>query len=438
MNALTPPARLLWLACPLMAFAVMFGHMNGPVNIGLAFTGFAVLAAAWAERRELTRWPLVVPAGLWAAWSLGAVAWSAYPALSWHAWLDEVCYPLIVFWGAWLFATRTGRAAWAAYACWLACALLALISALYWGQLQPPTPVTFPLRFYARVGHTSTLALFAAALFIGLMPRGRSRIAAVIGVMFCLFIGLASLNRFFWPAAAVTFFIAAFPLYRRRPRVAIAVLVALLAVGALLAVYGGMLRFGAAEPVAMVAPQHAPQPAALPAAQTASQPELAMPQSFVAFDDAVRADTRPKLWAFYAHEALRRAWIGIGFGKPLPGIALRRDMPPALIALEPAAPTHAHNLFLNTWLQTGLIGVIVQSALLVSLAWRFFRLRDADEWVAAAGVALVVGMLTKNFTDDFMWKATMLAFWAFAGLLLGTGERAAHAAPWGAVRAYRR
>lgn len=429
MNAWTSPVRLLWLACPLMAFVVMFGHMNGLVNIALASTGFAVLAAAWCERREPTRWPLVVPAGLWAVWSLGAVAWSASPALSWHAWLDEVLYPLIVFWGAWLFAIRTGRATWAAYACWLACALLALISALYWGQLQPPTPVTFPLRFYARVGHTSTLALFAAALFIGLMPRGRSRIAAVIGVMFCLFIGLASLNRFFWPAAVATLFIAAFPLYRRRPKLAIAVLLALLAAGGLLAVYGGMLRFGAVEPIAMAAAQPAPQPAP----QTASQPELAMPQSFVAFDDAVHADTRPKLWAFYANEALRHAWIGVGFGKPLPGIALRHDMPPALVALEPAAPTHAHNLFLNTWLQTGVIGVILQSALLVSLASRFFRLRDADEWVAAAGVALVVGMLTKNFTDDFMWKTTMLAFWAFAGLLLGTGERAGRAA-----RAHRR
>jgi hypothetical protein len=32
-------------------------------------------------------------------------------------------------------------------------------------------------------------------------------------------------------------------------------------------------------------------------------------------------------------------------------------------------------------------------------------------------------MVVKNVMDDFMWKTTMLAFWAFAGLLLGVGTR---------------
>jgi hypothetical protein len=32
-------------------------------------------------------------------------------------------------------------------------------------------------------------------------------------------------------------------------------------------------------------------------------------------------------------------------------------------------------------------------------------------------------MIVKNITDDFMWQTTMLAFWSFAGLMLGCGER---------------
>jgi hypothetical protein len=32
-------------------------------------------------------------------------------------------------------------------------------------------------------------------------------------------------------------------------------------------------------------------------------------------------------------------------------------------------------------------------------------------------------MLVKNSTDDLMWQTTALAFWSFAGLLLGRGER---------------
>jgi hypothetical protein len=38
-------------------------------------------------------------------------------------------------------------------------------------------------------------------------------------------------------------------------------------------------------------------------------------------------------------------------------------------------------------------------------------------------------MITKNMTDDLMWQTTMLAFWAFAGWLLGAGERAAGRVP---------
>jgi O-antigen ligase len=106
-------------------------------------------------------------------------------------------------------------------------------------------------------------------------------------------------------------------------------------------------------------------------------------------------------------------------------MAYRSEMPPELLALEPQALTHAHNLFLNTWLQTGRIGLVLQIVLLLSLAIAFWRLRRAEPWVAAGGIALVVGMVAKNAVDDFMWQTTILAFWIFAGLMLGYGERRA-------------
>jgi O-antigen ligase len=99
-------------------------------------------------------------------------------------------------------------------------------------------------------------------------------------------------------------------------------------------------------------------------------------------------------------------------------------MPASLLAVEPQALTHAHNLFINTWLQTGFIGVVLQTVLLLCLVVRFWRLRRVKPWLCAAGVALVAGMIAKNSTDDFMWQTTMLAFWAFAGLLMGCAEQA--------------
>jgi O-antigen ligase len=90
---------------------------------------------------------------------------------------------------------------------------------------------------------------------------------------------------------------------------------------------------------------------------------------------------------------------------------------------------------MNTWLETGIIGVVLELALLGALVVRFWRVRHAVPWVSAAGIALVGGMVAKNFTDDFMWQTTALAFWCFAGLLLGRGERLAGRVPPPRLRA---
>ena len=76
---------------------------------------------------------------------------------------------------------------------------------------------------------------------------------------------------------------------------------------------------------------------------------------------------------------------GVGFGKPLPGIVYRNEMPASLLAVEPQALTHAHNLFINTWLQTGFIGVVLQTVLLLCLVARFWRLRRVEALVVRRG-----------------------------------------------------
>jgi O-antigen ligase len=122
-------------------------------------------------------------------------------------------------------------------------------------------------------------------------------------------------------------------------------------------------------------------------------------------------------------EAEKHKWLGIGFGKPLPGMVYQAQMPRSLLELEPQAATHAHNLFINTWLQTGAIGAVLQTVLLLALVIAFWRERRGEPWLSAAGIALVAGMIAKNTTDDFMWQTTMLAFWSFAGLLLGAAQQ---------------
>lgn len=402
-----PLQQALLIACPLLTFAVMFGHVTGIVNVCLALIGVGLAAVVCSrDRPSLGAWPLVVPIALWAAWTLAAVTWSPLPNISFHAWLDEVLYPLLTFFAFWIYATRVDATR-VALPAWLACLGLALITALYWGKLQPPTPETFPLRFYARVGHTSTLALLAVPLFVGLSMRPGRKWLGVSGVLFCMFIGLGTLNRFFLPAIAITLGIALLPVLRRYPRRSIVAFAVICAVAFGIVIHEGLARFGAAP--------HVP----------GAPPREAASTAMATLDNAVAVDTRPLLWGFYTRAGMQHPWRGIGFGKPLPGIAYRSQMPASLIAREPLAPTHAHNLVIDTWLQTGLIGAVLQLALFAALVLRFWRGRSRDVWLASAGAALVIGMIVKNIPDDFMWKTTMLAFWAFAGLLLGALERRA-------------
>ncbi|WP_253196762.1 O-antigen ligase family protein [Burkholderia cenocepacia] len=408
--------RLLWIGCPVLMFAIMFGHMAAFVNCSMVLVGIALIGAACGrDRPTVFRWPLFVPIVGWAAWSFAATRWSVFPDVSRHAWLDEVVYPLLSFWGFWLFGTRVERPERVTLTVWLACALLAAVSVIYWGKLQPPTPETFPLRFYARVGHTSTLVAFAMALFCAFfVPRRGWRWFGVSGLVLCGMVGLASLNRFFWPAAAVVLLIGLYPLYRHH-----------LLLAGLAVVVVGAGAIGTLEMSARLRYHDSPPPLAASRDVSIAGVRLYVPPGMTAVGDTLSSDTRPKLWRFYDEQGSRHKWLGIGFGKPVPGMAYRSEMPPELLALEPQALTHAHNLFLNTWLQTGRIGLAMQALLLAALVFAFWRLRKADPWIAAGGIALVVGMVTKNLVDDFMWQTTILAFWAFAGLVLGHGERRA-------------
>jgi O-antigen ligase len=225
----------------------------------------------------------------------------------------------------------------------------------------------------------------------------------------CLFIGLATLNRFFWPAAVLALLIAFVPLYRRH--VTGVLIVALVAgvLGMAMLEYSTRLRFG----------ELVPPPGASDIA--IGDYRLPLPKALIAIGNT---DVRPDIWEFYLQVGQRHFWLGTGFGKPLPGMAYRDDLPPELGGpVEEYVLTHAHNLFLNTWLQAGVPGLALHVALLSCLAWRFWKLRSIDTWLCTAGLALIAGMLVKNMTDDFMWRTTMLAFWSFAGLLLGVGEK---------------
>jgi O-antigen ligase len=88
----------------------------------------------------------------------------------------------------------------------------------------------------------------------------------------------------------------------------------------------------------------------------------------------------------------------------------------------------AHNVVLNYAMQIGIPGALALLLLFGALAWTFWcnRANGADARIAATcGLILVVGVFTRNMTDDFFGRHGVLLFGALCGLLLALSEQRA-------------
>ncbi len=114
--------------------------------------------------------------------------------------------------------------------------------------------------------------------------------------------------------------------------------------------------------------------------------------AFPAADDVAQTfaqDPRLQLWDRTLTLIGERPWIGYGFGKSILAEELKSESRDPLLS-------HAHNVFMSQWLQTGAIGLAVFVALLAALVARYVRfVRSPDDAVALLGVigiALVAGL----------------------------------------------
>lgn len=92
---------------------------------------------------------------------------------------------------------------------------------------------------------------------------------------------------------------------------------------------------------------------------------------------------------------------------------------------------HGHNVLLDYAIQMGVFAAAILALLFVALLREFWRLagskkneRDQFARVAAiCGVALMVGVITRNMVDDFFSRHMILLFGAMIGMLLGVANR---------------
>jgi O-antigen ligase len=381
------------LACAcLFVVALPFDHTAAlrVIMLGLA-AGLTFASGGW---RELATLPL---RHAWLAWA-GIAALSVFlarnPIDAFGEFRNEVAYTFVAY-ATWYTLARDR-----AGAVWLTRALVAAIAtALALGVVVfAPGRPWFDLGAYGDVGSLTTflVTVLPVLLLLALLsPRHSAlRIGAFTLAAGCFGAGFLALNRIFWFAAAteiIVFSLLTVRNWKGRQRRAVMV--------------GG---------VALVAG------VALTQVLLASQSRIAISAPGTDIVEFLVDDPRGDLWRFALGQIAEHPWIGAGVGK----WAMRSEFG---AQFHDPLWTHAHNVFLNRALETGLPGLAIYLLLLASLSVAFWRLAWHDNgWNAAlgaAGLALVAGVVVKNLTDDFLVRQNALLFWSLAGAALGAAAQ---------------
>lgn len=127
-------------------------------------------------------------------------------------------------------------------------------------------------------------------------------------------------------------------------------------------------------------------------------------------------DARIQHWQKVTAVISQQPFRGDGFGRDALGKAhpeMRGD----------GGLWHSHNIFLDAAVQTGLQGALVLALLFGCLVRRFYRFRLAPDpdlhAIGVVGLVLLVGVLSKNMTDNFFHRHLSLMFWSEIGMLFG-------------------
>ncbi len=110
-------------------------------------------------------------------------------------------------------------------------------------------------------------------------------------------------------------------------------------------------------------------------------------------------DNRLIIWQYWLKQIPNAPWMGHGYGKAVQRAYYRQDQHlQNPVGIQVLIGTHAHNVLLDTWIQTGLFGVLGW----LLLQWKLAHPIEVDPSIRQAASLLVVLMLLKNATDDFM------------------------------------
>lgn len=416
--------RLLYVGWWAVMTLLPLGHLTGLRN---TVTSFVVLATLWWAGRRCwrdlpARWISVALL----AWCAASIGWSIVPEVSFAKWRVDLFLPLLAYAAVFGYVMKSGRidAIVGGTVSGIVCLALLSVPAFlqdtaalqvasvvqteFFATITNPMPIWFP-----GVGDASMATALSALglLFASRLVRGISQrcaqIVAVVSTLSILLILVAINNRNATLTIPVVIVFAVF-LDRRQstssqpvdsPRHRVRRIVVGVAVIATLVGSVALLESGARQRLQRMG--------------------LSVANDESGLVVLTERDTRPMIWSYYTRLAWRHPWIGVGFGRTVPGMTYHTQDDRQLARIEPNAYVHAHNLLLNWWLQTGLVGVSLLLLLLATIVVDAWRARDSSMTRPRAGavtvIALVVTMLLRDMTDDFLIFGMASMYWILIG-----------------------
>lgn len=131
-------------------------------------------------------------------------------------------------------------------------------------------------------------------------------------------------------------------------------------------------------------------------------------------------DFRLQQWGRIMDRIQEKPLSGAGFGRE----AMKKAYPDLVPAIAPMSLLwHPHNVFLTYGVAMGFPGMLVLLLVFATLIATYARHMHAASvdarMIAIAGIAVVVGIVVRNMTNDLFLRDGALLFWALNGALLG-------------------
>lgn len=391
-----------WVAGLFLASNV-FAHTVS-LRLLLLATGIVLASIVVAAEKDVRALPPIwIPFLLWGAWALLSLVWSVEPDWTLKEWRNEMFYT-----GAGLWICYVGAQAKSATRVVLpllgAAAATACMTALY--QFSHSWD-SYLAGWHGGPGdHSSALLMLMPCGVVAAWYTVRTKHGIGISLACFTLVGLffasgyTTLNRTIWLGYAIQFVLLG------------AVLLARGEVGVRPSIKARITAYSLAA-VAI---------AGCGAVILSIQSERMAIGGAKGFEE----DTRIALWPEIAERIAERPLLGHGFGRGI----LRESLQAELKTVDTHL-WHAHNLFLEAWVQLGAPGLVLLLVVLASLVRRGWSYaRDPDERAAACGMALlavVAGMLVRNMTDSLLVRQNALLFWGVIGVLFALAAKSSPA-----------